>query len=83
METSATCVVEESPTGVKRPAVDQSSTDAEELLAKIQRIVDERDTYRAKCQRQEDVIAKLIELIDDYQRAANEGTIGPLKERGA
>ena len=72
METTVTYTATASPTGAE-----------EDLLTRSRGIIDERDAYRAMCERQGAIIAKLIELIDDYQRAANEGTIGPLKERGA
>lgn len=44
-----------------------SSTSAGDLLGQIQTIIDERDAYRAKCERQDRIIEKLSDLISELQ----------------
>ncbi len=49
-----------------------SSTSAGDLLGQIQRIIDERDAYRAKCARQGAIIAKLADMMGELQAFIDE-----------
>lgn len=49
---------------------------ADGLLAQIQRIIDERDAYRATCERQGAIIAKLADMMGELQAFIDEAPQG-------
>lgn len=49
---------------------------AEDLMARIRAIIDERDTYKAKYERQGKIIARLANLLDELQLFLDEAPQG-------